>query len=369
MTIARISRLGRKVAANLRFARERSARASLPDDALLLTVQSYLTHRDYLALCTAFTLGGFNTVVSLKGLAGVLALLRYDFTLLNALSAVRFVFGRPAKPGASCLATDTVAVARPAYGWQRVFLLNFDISGFSASPGLLMPYPMHPTIYLQYKHHLCLQEFRRQPKTVRCLFAGNSGRGYGKGRLFEQLSFPSRTDVVAAFRAHPDVRPLLTAGEVEQAFAGGVKNSFLIDSDIARIKGHEWLGRLASSDFFLCPPGIHMPMCHNAVEALAVGTVPLICYPDWFEPVLQDGVNCLAFRTVSELCVVLDRAMAMTDDEVARLREGAVRFYDEHLNHAAVLPGWRSSSERMVHVKVYAEMQADLRRIAKEVGS
>lgn len=363
MTIKRISRLGRKVAANLRFARERSARHSMPGDALLLCIQSYLKHRDFLAVCTAFTLGGFNTVVSLKGRSGLLALLRYDLTPLKALPDVRVALGRPGRSRDSRLATDSASLARTARGCRQVFLLNFDIPSFSSSPGLLLPYTMHPTIYLQYQHHLRLQEFRRQPRAVRCLFAGNTGSGYGKGRLFEQLDFPSRADLVAAFRAHAGVCPLLPAGDVEQAFGGTVKGSFLIDSNSARIKGHEWLGRLAASDFFLCPPGIVMPMCHNAVEALAVGAVPLICYPDWFEPALQDGVDCLAFRTVSELSAVLDRAMAMSDGEVARLREGAIRYYDEHLDHKAVLPKWRLYNEPVLDVKVYVEMQADLRRV------
>ena len=369
VTIKRISRLGRKVAANLRFARERSARHSLPGDALLLCIESYLKHRDFLAVCTAFTLGGFNTVVSLKGRSGLLTLFRYDLTPLKALPEVRVALGRPGTSRDSRLATDSASLAGTARGWRQVFLLNFDIASFSSSPGLLLPYTMHPTIYLQYKHHLCLQEFRRQPKAVRCLFAGNTGSGYGKGRLFAQLAFPSRADLVAAFRAHPNMRPLMTAGDVEQAFAGAVKGAFLIDSDSARINGQEWLGRLAASDFFLCPPGIIMPMCHNAVEALAVGAVPLICYPDWFEPALQDGVNCLAFRTVSDLNAVLDLAMAMADDEVARLREGAIRYYDEHLNPKAVLPKWRSSTEPVLDVKAYVEMQAALRQIAKEASS
>jgi len=74
-------------------------------------------------------------------------------------------------------------------------------------------------------------------------------------------------------------------------------------------------------------------------------------------------VNCLAFRTVADLGAVLDRAMAMSDGEVARLREGAIRYYDEHLDHKAVLPKWRLSTEPVLDVKVYVEMQADLRRL------
>lgn len=49
-----------------------------------------------------------------------------------------------------------------------------------------------------------------------------------------------------------------------------------------RIPAQKWLDVVAKSDFFLCAPGVQIPLCHNAIESMAVGTIPITNYPDWF---------------------------------------------------------------------------------------
>lgn len=68
---------------------------------------------------------------------------------------------------------------------------------------------------------------------------------------------------------------------------------------------------LASADFFLCQPGEIMPQCHNIVEAMAVGTIPLTNYPDWLSPPLVDGREALVFDTFASLDAAVTRAMAI----------------------------------------------------------
>src|SRR5260370_10572567 len=63
----------------------------------------------------------------------------------------------------------------------------------------------------------------------------------------------------------------------------------------------EWLKTLSRCEVFLAPPGISMPQCHNIIEAMAVGCIPLTNYIEWLSPPLTDGVNCFQFRDENDL--------------------------------------------------------------------
>ena len=38
-----------------------------------------------------------------------------------------------------------------------------------------------------------------------------------------------------------------------------------------------------------------MPMCHNIIESMAVGVIPITNYPEWFDPDLEHMKNCIVF--------------------------------------------------------------------------
>jgi hypothetical protein len=102
----------------------------------------------------------------------------------------------------------------------------------------------------------------------------------------------------------------------------------------ATVKGdpRRWLEDLRSADFFLCLPGSHMLMCHNAVEAISAGCIPILCYDDWFSPNLVSGVNCLSYRSLDELKRAIERALAMSNDEVAAFRARVRGYFERHLD-------------------------------------
>ena len=101
------------------------------------------------------------------------------------------------------------------------------------------------------------------------------------------------------------------------------------------LAGRDYLAFLGSCSFFLAPPGYRMPLCHNLVEGMSVGAVPIVGYAEWLPVPLRDGVDCLAFRTVAELEHVLERALALDEAAIGRLRAGVAADYAEHLSIAS----------------------------------
>jgi hypothetical protein len=98
-----------------------------------------------------------------------------------------------------------------------------------------------------------------------------------------------------------------------------------------RIPQTEWLDALNRSDFFLACPGVEMPLCHNLIEAMSRAAVPILEHPEFLEPRLKDGVNCLVFHGREQLMATMERALRMAPDEIVRLRRGAHAYYLEYL--------------------------------------
>jgi hypothetical protein len=105
----------------------------------------------------------------------------------------------------------------------------------------------------------------------------------------------------------------------------------LIDSRKAAISAESWLPTLSRARFFLCCPGGRQPLCHNLIEAMSVGTIPLIEYGDRITPRLRDGETAICFDGRRGLIDAVERIDRLTADELLGLSRRVAAFYDEHL--------------------------------------
>jgi hypothetical protein len=73
-----------------------------------------------------------------------------------------------------------------------------------------------------------------------------------------------------------------------------------------------------------------MPLCHNLIEAMSRGAVPILEHPELLTPPLQHNVNCLVFRGSDSLREVMEHAFHLSESEIARLRKGVHAYYLQH---------------------------------------
>lgn len=201
-----------------------------------------------------------------------------------------------------------------------------------------LPFPMHSSILLAESHRF-LDLARTRRRRLRILFAGRSPFSYRLTSMARSYGVMPRHRVLATVRRHfgdrCDLSPSRDEALVERP--PEAPPIALIDARRWTIIPPCWLDRLGYASFFLCPPGALHPLSHHLVEAMSVGTVPILEYDQLLHPPLQDGVNCLAFRRKEGLLEAIERALAMDETEWEQLHCGAIDYYDHHLRYPQIL--------------------------------
>jgi hypothetical protein len=103
----------------------------------------------------------------------------------------------------------------------------------------------------------------------------------------------------------------------------------LCETQHCKIPGERWLDALAKADFFLACPGVGMPLCHNLIEAMAAGAIPILQYGGYLQRPLVNGVNCVSFTDSEDLRKVTTGVLAMSEEQVRALRENIRAYYAE----------------------------------------
>jgi len=147
---------------------------------------------------------------------------------------------------------------------------------------------------------------------------------------------------------------------------GFVNKCVLTASHEIRIEPENWLDTLAMADFFLSPPGIVMPMCHNIIEAMAVGTIPITNYPEWLDPPLRHMEDCLVFDQRADLVARLRAALALDQGEIARLRRNVISYYGAHMRPDTFIEREERHPDRAFPILMYTER--NVARRTKRLG-
>lgn len=170
-------------------------------------------------------------------------------------------------------------------------------------------------------------------RSARIFFGGNTEPDkYDKDVIREIYQMLSRremlTEVIAAIAPDMICRPKNSA---DWLAASEFHPFVLCETQHCKIPQERWLEALAKADFFLACPGVGMPLCHNLIEALAAGCIPILQYADYLPPPLRHGVNCLAFSDAAGLREIIGEVLAMNPDEIRTMRAHVRDYTNEFL--------------------------------------
>ena len=237
-------------------------------------------------------------------------------------------------PQASVVVTDMKHA--PANPNQKVIIVKYEekIPPSTESNAFTLPFFIHPQVHDSGQLDLLDREgLTTKTRSMRILFAGND-----KYPVYDNPLLPNRYNILSRHRCLETLRETLPPEQLynpkayENLFDSPHEPAFTLSSyPSCEIPQALWLKTVAEADFYLATPGVHMPFCHNLIEALAAGSIPILQYPQYLQPNLEHSKNCLVFDDAQSLTSVVKFAMSASPKEVARLRKGAMQFYQDYL--------------------------------------
>ena len=174
-------------------------------------------------------------------------------------------------------------------------------------------------------------------RPVRMFFGGNTNpKKYAAGPVVDKFRMLARVEVLQQARTQVDDMDIFQPNHPTQLQRLNPVVFLCAETQRFRIPFETWLATMQQADFFLACPGAAMPLCHNVIEALACGTIPILQYQDYLHPALVNGRNCLTYHDRGSLAETIRVATTLPQSEVVTLRQGAHAYFREHLRPGAL---------------------------------
>lgn len=207
-----------------------------------------------------------------------------------------------------------------SYNYRKIY----SISNFNKNA---LPYIMHPSNYLH-------GDVEMMEKKVGILMSGNfDEKIYNSGVISKNFGIMNRWEIYQQVLKHNKLCSVSGDELLQDLDSLKFKESFvLMKWQTGAIPIEKWRYYLSTADFIFCAPGMTMPMCHNILEAMSVGVIPILNYANWLNPSLQDGINCFEYRNFTDIKKVIDRALSLSGSEKQILRQNTLEYYKKYYN-------------------------------------
>lgn len=188
-----------------------------------------------------------------------------------------------------------------------------------------LPYIMHPNNYL-------MEETQTMPKKVGILMSGNFDQKiYDTNIISNNFGIMNRWQIYQEIIKNDNLLAINGKELIDNLDSENFKKSFvLMKWQTGAIPINKWRYYLSSAEFIFCAPGMTMPMCHNLLEGMSVGVIPILNYANWLNPSLTDGVNCFVFQNSDDIKKVIDKVLSLSEDEKQILRNNVIEYYNKY---------------------------------------
>lgn len=170
-------------------------------------------------------------------------------------------------------------------------------------------------------------------------FAGNtSGSAYRKQQILKKVI--NRATVIEQLKKmHQAVVP----NNIDEyyTFKTTLKDCSVVicERDKLSFSAPKLLEELSSFSFFLALPGTLMPLCHNLVEAMYLGCIPILqeVYSETMPEQFQHLKNALVYKDERDLKNILEDLKNFSNTQIAELKKNSLKYYDSYLSEKALV--------------------------------
>ncbi|MBD3248765.1 hypothetical protein GF336_01855 [Candidatus Woesearchaeota archaeon] len=220
-------------------------------------------------------------------------------------------------------------------GWKDIIGFNFEKEKYSnpkikkhmqAFPSkkedsMMMNIFMYPTRYLSEGYNE-IKDLRNNKRQIRAGFIGKTDASVYHKRPTKKLQ--SRVEIIESIKKNiKNLKIMDSEKQLEE------KNRFILNNEDFRVDEKRWLQTLSKMDFFLCPSG-ESPLCHNLIESMAVGTIPITDHPEYYSPALEDMKNCIVFDK-KNMIEKINKVLNMDQNQIEKIKKDVIDYYDSYL--------------------------------------
>lgn len=267
-------------------------------------------------------LGHAVAIVDRPGTAYDLARESHGAALL-ACPAVQLVKPSVLPPEGSYVFTDAMLSDHPQ------IIIRLEIGATRVTGAMVCPYPVDPGLRPQMTP-MQLARGRKQRQRSRLLYFENpkQPRVHTAGSLRDSQC--SASDLLGHLQSTWG-RSCHSLEETVQPADSMRKPITFGDARRSPVAASQWLETLSRFDFYVGCPGDSHSMNHRVIEAMSVGTVPILEHAHCFTPGLVDGHNAIVFSGLGGFERAISRVLDMDEKSVRQLRRNVIEYYDAHL--------------------------------------
>jgi hypothetical protein len=241
------------------------------------------------------------------------------------LEEPHLIFGKPPK---DTLELDAETISRDYFGAHKITGTTYHV-----------PLGHYPVMYSDghWNSHF---DFPKRKNSL--YFAGNFQEGnYAQTENDKLFGVHNRLSLYHFLTEKGVITEKNTEKELEDFITSAEDQKFVLVNICLGYKIHysKILYFMGSFDFMFAFPGVLMPLCHNIVEAMSVGTIPFIqrAYADQVKPPLIDGETCITFDGIDDVLEKIDGVLALPPEKIAQLRANVLRYHETFLTPGAVV--------------------------------
>jgi glycosyltransferase involved in cell wall biosynthesis len=285
--------------------------------------------------------------------------------LIYGIKNFKFITQLPSDSKNYIYGFDTIRYDNLRSSWKKLVYVNIRKAS-TYQIGNVIPMPFFPIPFITASgegDHFA--GYRNLARKYKIIFGGNLNPVYYDSPLFRQRwpNYMTRLEALSSV-LESDVETLFIkdAKEFNKLISSPDRlNKFVIvQTDFPfPINPKQWPKIMGQSDFFMCFSGTDYPMCHNAIEAMAVGTIPILAYADWFDPKLEHGKNAIVYSGKEDMIEKIKLALQMSEEDIQKLRTGAIEYYKTYLSKGAVATKYEKDSQYISTLILFPLLRAN----------
>lgn len=249
------------------------------------------------------------------------------------------------------LVTDSLQIIND-YSFRKNIYIDYNYYGKpQIVPARIKPYGMHPNIY-KLKQHIAPPNFKKKYEIA---FVGNVVKeAYTNSIINNIFNMPNRYELFEFLKKLPNLtKNEITVNKIPKNGA----SLLLVDKNVEKIEDNKWLDFVSKCKYFIALPGVTMPMCHNLIECIYCGVIPII-HKNQNVIGLEHEKNALIYDSMENLEeIIYDILDYVYNDSYEIMKSNVFEFYREKLDYGKFMEELNvlANRENFISVMVNAE--------------